>query len=93
MSKTLSLNTIVADLIEGLDGAELSWDIKIDSLVGEFAVSLPIRFYGERRGWLDSKVRDVARKYGLTVSDSRFRSEGYDLILQVRVSDFKLAVV
>ncbi len=93
MTKTRSLKAIVADLIEGLNGAELSWDIKIDAHLEHFNVSLPIRFYGERKDWLDAKVRDVAKKHGLSVSTTRFRSEEHDLILQARVSDLKWAIV
>ncbi len=92
MAKTLSLGTIVKDLIEGLDGPELSWDIKIDAHVGYFEVSLPIRFFGQRKGWLDSKVRDVAKKHGLSVYEGRFRGGEHDIVLEVKVSDFKLTV-
>ncbi len=92
MAKTLSLGTIVKDIIEGLDGPELSWDIKIDAHVGHFDVSLPIRFFGERKGWLDSKVRDVAKKHGLSVYEGRFRGEQHDIVLEARVTDFKMVV-
>ncbi len=91
-AKVLSLNAIANDLVEGLTAAELSWDLRVYNHVGCFYVIFPINFFGDRKEWLDSKVRDVAKKHGLAVRDPRFRWGQEDIALEVKVSDFKLSV-
>lgn len=89
MDKVFSLKSLVDDLLEGLDRPELSWDIDIKHVGKKILVSFPIKFYGERRGYLDSKVRDVAKLHGLTVANNRFRSD-YDLVLDGEFGDIQM---
>lgn len=89
MGKPLSLRDIALDLAAGLDGPELSWDIQIHARSGYFDVSLPITFYSKRQGWLESKVCDVAKKHGLGVTMTRFRSKA-DVVLEGTFSDIQM---
>ena len=89
MNKEFSLKTLIDDLLTGLDGPELSWDIKIDAFDGRFNVSFPIKFYGKRKNWLDSKIREVAQKHGLAISEHHFKSD-HDMILEGTFGDVRL---
>jgi len=88
-SKVFSLKSFLDDLLEGLDGPELSWDAELLSYIsGKFTLLVPIKFYGERKAWLDHKVRDVAKKHGLAVGDNRFKRD-HDLVLEGAFSDIQ----
>ena len=89
-AERFSLKSFVDDLLEGLFGAELSWDIAIHAIANEFWISIPIKFYGDadRRSKLRDRVTDVAKRHGLLVSESRLRSDA-DMTLERKVDDIQ----
>lgn len=89
MNKTFSLRDFIKDLLALVDGAELSWDFKLDAGATSFTISVPIKLYGNRQKALRVQVKDVAEKHGLTVSTVQFRTLGDDFTLRGEFSDIK----
>jgi len=89
-TEPFSLKAFVDDLLEGLFGAELSWDIVIGAVANEFWISIPIKFYGDadRKNKLRDRVADMAKRHGLLVSENRLRSDA-DMTLERKVGDIQ----
>lgn len=74
MGKNLSLAAFLDDLLADMCGPELSWDWNLDTVSPNgakrvFRVTIPIRLYGDRKPWVQSRVEGVADKHGLTKTD------------------------
>lgn len=86
MAKTFSLSAFVKDLIADMDGAELSWDIKVQAYSDYFAIIFPIKFYSKRTIYLGDKVRRVAEKHGLRVATHHCQTD-HDVWLEGTFTD------
>lgn len=85
LTKTFSLLAFLDDLLAGLDGPELSWDLKINCLrdpetgKNSVLIRIPIRLYGKRREWVRDHVTAVAEKHGLEVDPIGWKDEDFSL--------------
>lgn len=81
-----SLTEFLNELLPGLEGGEVSWDIKIDATVSRFTIRIPIRLYGARKNMVRERVMDTAKKLGFEVS-ALYQGTDHDMVLERSFSD------